>query len=86
MHNFASGCEVADMLVQRLDFGPDVRDALRFTFERWNGNGYPAHVGGEAIPLPMRIVHLSQDMEAIARIFSPEKALEAARDRRNNFV
>lgn len=29
VHNFASGCEVADMLVQRLDFGPDVHDALR---------------------------------------------------------
>ena len=28
-HNFASGCEVADMLVQRLDFGPGVREALR---------------------------------------------------------
>jgi HD-GYP domain-containing protein (c-di-GMP phosphodiesterase class II) len=83
VHNFASGCEVADMLVERLDFGPNVRDALRFTFERWNGNGYPAHVGGAAIPLPMRVVHLSQDMEAIARLFSPEKALEAARDRRD---
>ena len=26
-----------------IDFGPDVREALRFTFERWNGKGYPAH-------------------------------------------
>lgn len=41
VHNFASGCEVADMLVQRLVFGPGVRDALALTFERWNGNGYP---------------------------------------------
>src|ERR1051325_6470271 len=81
-HNFASGCEVADMLVARLDFGPAVRTALRYTFERWNGHGFPAHVGGETIPLPMRVVHLSHDMEAIARIFSPEKALQAARDRR----
>ena len=62
VHNFASGCEVADMLVPRLDFGPDVREALRFTFERWNGNGYPAHASGEAIPLTMRVVHLSHDM------------------------
>ena len=31
------------MLVQRLGFGPDVREALRFTFERWNGNGFPTH-------------------------------------------
>jgi HD-GYP domain-containing protein (c-di-GMP phosphodiesterase class II) len=82
-HNFASGCEVADMLVARLHFGTAVRDSLRFTFERWNGHGFPAHVGGEAIPLPMRVVHLSHDMEAIARMFSPEKALEAARERRD---
>lgn len=83
VHNFSSGCEVADMLVRRLDFGPDVRDALRFTFERWNGAGYPAHAKGEAIPLPMRVVHLSHDMEAIGRLFSPDHALEAARDRRD---
>ena len=29
------------MLVERLEFGPDVRDALRFTFECWNGKGHP---------------------------------------------
>jgi len=75
---------VADMLVQRLDFGPRVRDALRFTFERWNGNP-PAHErdSREAIPLAMRVVHLSHDMEAIGRLFSPEHALDAARDRRD---
>jgi HD-GYP domain-containing protein (c-di-GMP phosphodiesterase class II) len=83
VHNFSSGCEVADMLVERLAFGPEVRNALRFTFERWNGNGYPAHVGGEAIPLAMRVVHVSHDMEAIGRLFSPAKALEAARERRD---
>ncbi len=83
VYNFSSGCEVADMLVQRLDVGPAVRDALRFTFERWNGNGYPAHVQGEAIPFAMRVVHLSHDMEAIGRLFSPAHALDAARDRRD---
>src|SRR3954453_15093182 len=83
VHNFSSGCEVADMFVQRLDFGPGVREALRFTFERWNGKGFPAHVEGEAIPLAMRVVHLSHDMEAISRLFSPGRALEAARDRRD---
>src|SRR3954462_9359734 len=83
VYNFSSGCEVADMLVQRLDFGPCVREALRFTFERWNGNGYPDHAQGEAIPLTMRVVHLSHDMEAIGRLFSPDHAIEAARDRRD---
>jgi HD-GYP domain-containing protein (c-di-GMP phosphodiesterase class II) len=80
--NFSSGCEVADVLVERLDFGPDVREALRCTFECWNGNGHPNHVKGEAIPLPMRIVHVSHDMEAIGRLFSPDRALEAAHERR----
>jgi HD-GYP domain-containing protein (c-di-GMP phosphodiesterase class II) len=83
VYNFTSGCEVADMLLQRLDFGPDVREALGFTFERWNGNGYPNHAQGAAIPLAMRVVHLSHDMEAIGRLFSPEHAIEAARDRRD---
>jgi HD-GYP domain-containing protein (c-di-GMP phosphodiesterase class II) len=83
VHNFASGCEVADMLVRRLGLPDSVREALRFTFERWNGNGFPSGARGEAIPIPMRVVHLSHDMEAIARIFSPARALEAARDRRD---
>lgn len=82
VHNFASGCEVADMLAQRLDVGPDVREALAFTFERWNGNGFPTHARGEDIPLPMRIVHVSQDMEAIGRVFSVDSAIDAARERR----
>lgn len=79
--NFSSGCEVADMLAYRLDMSSDVRNALRYTFERWNGNGFPTHARGEAIPPAMRIVHLSQDMEAIGRIFSPASAVEAARKR-----
>jgi HD-GYP domain-containing protein (c-di-GMP phosphodiesterase class II) len=83
VYNFSSGCEVADMLVQRLHLDPAVRESLRFTFERWNGAGYPAHAEGEAIPLPIRVVHLSHDMEAIGRLFSPDHALQAARDRRD---
>ena len=83
VRNFSSGCEVGDMLARRLDFGPGVRDALRFTFERWNGKGFPTGASGEAIPLAMRIVHLTHDMEAIGRLFSPGKALDAARDRRD---
>ncbi|MGH3299743.1 MAG: HD domain-containing phosphohydrolase [Trebonia sp.] len=83
VHNFASGCEVAELLVQRLDFGPGVRDALAFTFERWNGTGFPQGARGEAIPLAMRVVHLSHDMEAIGRLFSSARALEAAHERRD---
>jgi HD-GYP domain-containing protein (c-di-GMP phosphodiesterase class II) len=83
VYNFSSGCEVAVMLVQRLGFPAAVQEALRCTFERWNGNGHPRHVKGELIPLAMRVVHLSHDMEATDRIFSPDRALDTARDRRD---
>lgn len=83
VYNFTSGCEVADMLLERLDLGPRVREALQFTFERWNGNGFPAHARGEDIPVAMRVVHLAHDMEAIGRHFSPSQALDAARARRD---
>jgi len=71
------------MLLSRVDFGPGVRHALRFTFERWNGNGFPTHAKGDAIPLAMRLVHLTHDMEAIARLKTPAAALQAATDRRD---
>jgi HD-GYP domain-containing protein (c-di-GMP phosphodiesterase class II) len=83
VHNFSSGCEVADMLARRLEFSSDVRDALRFTFERWNGQGFPNGASGEDIPLAMRIVHLSHDMEAIGRRQSPDAAISAAGERRD---
>lgn len=82
VYNFSSGCEVGDMLAQRLEFATDVRDALRFTFERWNGEGFPSGRSGEDIPLAMRVVHLSHDMEAIGRLRSPGDAVDAARARR----
>jgi HD-GYP domain-containing protein (c-di-GMP phosphodiesterase class II)/DNA-binding CsgD family transcriptional regulator len=84
VRNFSSGCEVGDMLARRLDVGSGVRDALRFTFERWNGKGFPNGASGDAIPPAMLVVHLSHDMEAIGRLFSPAKAIEVARERRDS--
>ena len=83
VNNFATGCEVGDMLIERLGLGPEVREAFAFTYERWNGNGYPTGAKGDQIPLAMRVVHLSHDMEAIGRRSSPAAAIEAARERRD---
>ena len=80
--NFTSGCEAGDQLAARLGMTDDVRDALSHTFERWSGTGFPRHVAGEAIPLAMRVVHLTHDVEAIARRLSSQAAIDAVRDRR----
>src|ERR1700731_3632289 len=79
--NFRSGCEAADVLAARLGMARPVRDALACTFERWNGKGQPNRVKGERIPLPMRIVHLAQDAEALARLRSPGEAVAVIRQR-----
>jgi HD-GYP domain-containing protein (c-di-GMP phosphodiesterase class II) len=81
--NFAAGCEVADLLVRRLDLPAEVSAALACTFERWNGHGFPNFAAGEAIPVAMRIVHLTHDVEAIARLRSKPAALAAVSDRRD---
>ena len=79
--NFRSGCEAADLLAARLGMPQPVRDALACTFERWNGKGQPNRVKGEQIPLPMRIVHLAQDAEALARLRSPGEAITVIQER-----
>ena len=83
VHNFGTGCDIGDIILERLDFDPEVRRALAFTFERWNGHGFPHGAKGTDIPLAMRIVHIGHDMEAIGRRFSPAEALLAVADRRD---
>lgn len=73
--NFRTGCEVADVLADRLGMAQPVRDALQCSFERWNGKGQPRGARGDQIPLPMRIVHLTQDAEVLARLHSPQEAI-----------
>ena len=79
--NFRSGCEAADVLAARLGMAQPVRAALACTFERWNGKGQPNGVKGERIPLAMRIVHLTHDAEALARLRSPAEAIALIRER-----
>ena len=79
--NFRTGCEVAELIVDRLGLRTEVRDALWHSFERWNGKGYPAGSSGTDIPLPMRIVHVAQDLEVLERVGSADSALAHARAR-----
>ncbi|MBZ0287044.1 MAG: HD domain-containing protein, partial [Anaerolineae bacterium] len=67
-------CETGLMLAEQLGFEPSVRDLLWYIYERWDGKGDPQHVAGDAIPLPMRIVHIVQDAEQ----FRHARGLDAA--------
>jgi HD-GYP domain-containing protein (c-di-GMP phosphodiesterase class II) len=80
--NFRTACEVADVFAGRLGLDEPVRAALAANFERWNGRGFPNGVKGVAIPRPMRIAQLSQELEVLARFDGLVPALETIRARR----
>ncbi len=80
--NFRMACEVADAFAVRLGLDDVVRAALRNNFERWNGRGLPMGAKGEAIPRPMRVAQLAQELEVLARIEGTGRALELVRARR----
>ena len=80
--NFRTACEVADVFAKRLDLEQDVRASLRASFERWNGHGLPTGAKGDAIPRPMRVAQLSQELEVLARIEGIERALTIIKRRR----
>ena len=50
-----SHCASAGMLADRLGVSAEVQSALGYTFERYDGGGLPGGVGGDDIPLPMRV-------------------------------
>jgi len=79
--NFRTGCEVGDALLERLGMDASVRAALGNTFEQWNGKGFPNGVHGDQIPLPMRVVRLAHDAEALSRIHGAEEAVATLRRR-----
>lgn len=80
--NFRTACEVADVLAKRLGVDETVLAALPASFERWNGHGLPVGMKGEAIPVPMRIAQLAQELEILARIEGISAALDIIRRRR----
>jgi len=59
--SFAAMCEVAQRFAGWLALGPGVESALEFVFARWDGRGMPRDVGGEALPLPARLLHVARD-------------------------
>ncbi|MGZ4793483.1 MAG: HD domain-containing phosphohydrolase [Ilumatobacteraceae bacterium] len=80
--NFRTACEVADVFAIRLGLDEPVRAALASNFERWNGRGLPTGSKGTAIPRPMRMAQLSQELEVLARIEGITRALEIIKARR----
>src|SRR5436190_14162336 len=60
-------CEVAQALADDLGCNVRVREALGYSFERWDGKGFPRKKRGEAIPLSMRLAQVAGDAQLCHR-------------------
>jgi putative nucleotidyltransferase with HDIG domain len=69
-------------LLAGAEFPWDIRPMVRHHHERWDGNGYPAGLTGEAIPLSARILCVADVFDALTTnrsyraALSPDVALE----------
>jgi HD-GYP domain-containing protein (c-di-GMP phosphodiesterase class II) len=74
-------CQVAAMVARRLGLGPEVQDPLLHVFARWDGAGIPDGVGGEDVPLAIRLVHVAAYAEVNHRVGGLQRAIAVARGR-----
>lgn len=70
---FATMCEVAQRFAGWLDLGPSIQEALEYVFARWDGRGFP-DARGDAIPLPMRLLHVARDISLFLSASGPDEA------------
>ncbi len=75
-----ASCEVSRALGPRLGLPQAAVTALEDVHERWDGHGIPGVHAGEALPLPARILHLSeQAVHAHTRGGTPAAVAELRR-------
>ena len=56
-------CEVGARLAARVGLGEAVCQALAHAYERWDGDGYPDGLGGDEVPIAVRVVSVARDAE-----------------------
>jgi HD-GYP domain-containing protein (c-di-GMP phosphodiesterase class II) len=58
---------VAARLARRLGLDDAVCDSLAHAFERWDGKGHPSGLGGDDVPVAVRVVAAARDAELFGR-------------------
>jgi HD-GYP domain-containing protein (c-di-GMP phosphodiesterase class II) len=74
-------CDVAQMLTGRLGLPAAVSALFVHANDRWDGRGGRKRIRGDAIPLPMRIVHVARDAAFQRMLGGDEFAARVVRSR-----
>jgi HD-GYP domain-containing protein (c-di-GMP phosphodiesterase class II) len=78
----ANHCDAAVILARRLGLRPEVGVGLGQLFERWDGKGEPAGVGGEQLSPAFRVVQVAHDVVIFERLRDRDAATAVVRQRR----
>jgi HD-GYP domain-containing protein (c-di-GMP phosphodiesterase class II) len=79
--SFAGHCEVAQRLARRLGLSESLIVCLGQLYERWDGQGQPYGLQGEAVATAVLVVTLAQDAVVWTRIGGAEAAVATVRKR-----
>jgi HD-GYP domain-containing protein (c-di-GMP phosphodiesterase class II) len=79
--HFAAMCEVAEMLAEGVGLPSSLQHLFDHLTERWDGKGPLSRAEGDAIPLPIRIVHVAADATLHRLLGDDEHVARAVRDR-----
>ncbi|WIG57455.1 MAG: DNA-binding response regulator (narL) [Ktedonobacterales bacterium] len=81
LESAAGHCEVGQRLASRFGFGESMHQAIGQAYERWDGQGVPGGVKGEAIAASARIVSLAHDAVLFHRMGGVEMAVAVVKER-----
>lgn len=75
-------CEVGEMFGRRLGLPVGVQQAVRFSWERWDGKGLAYGLPGAQTPVAARVLHLAQVVQASHTFGGAEAARAIVTERR----
>lgn len=81
----AARADHASGIARMMGFTEETTAAVAATEERWDGQGAPRGLAGEAIPLLGRVVALAQTLEIARRLHGPEGAYDLIWSRRERW-
>jgi HD-GYP domain-containing protein (c-di-GMP phosphodiesterase class II) len=73
-------------IVRRLGFNDRVAEAVSSVDERWDGNGGPQGLRGQAVPMLSRVIATAQLVEVHAMVWGPRHAADATRRQRGKWL
>jgi HD-GYP domain-containing protein (c-di-GMP phosphodiesterase class II) len=73
---------IARSMGEQLDLPEEVLVSLEAAYERWDGRGWPGHVGGGDVPIAARVASFAEYVEVANRMGGARAVRELARERR----